>query len=108
MIRVHSVLCKTSQGWLTSNNDKAYWPVLLTKIKLYILRSLLMVDMEFVIPFKAPSIPISICLGRRLMLGQKGGGRGASLWSLGVLCYVDFFFMSLFSNDALQFSVDLF
>jgi len=60
-MRVRPVLVKTSQAWFTSNTE-AYWPVLLTSIKPYILRSSLMVDMEFVIPFTAPPIPISICL----------------------------------------------
>ena len=56
-------------------STKAYWPVLLTSIKpSYILRSSLMVDMEFVIPFTAPPIPISICL-RRLDAGSEREGR---------------------------------
>ena len=81
MIRVHSVLCKTLQGWFTSNT-KAYWPVLLTNIKQYILRSSMMVDMEFVMPFKAPSIPISMPWYRADVGPERGGeeGRPFGLW----------------------------
>ena len=100
-MQVQSVLVKALQGWFTSNTE-AYWPVLLTSIKLYILRSSLMVDLEFVIPFTAPPIPISIRL-RSLDVGQKvGGGGGASLWSVDVSCYVEVF-MSLSSNVVLVF-----
>ena len=81
-MRVQSVLVKTSQAWSTSNTE-AYWHVLLTSIKLYILTPSLMVDMEYVIPFTAPPIPISICLLRLGVIGQKGrgeGGRPFGLW----------------------------
>ena len=75
-MRVQSILDKSSQAWFTSNTE-AFWPVLLTSMKPYILRSSLMVDMEFVIPFTAPPIPISICLGRRVDVEperKEGGG----------------------------------
>ena len=76
-MRVQSILIKTSQGLFTSNTE-AYWPVLLTSIKPYILRSSLMVGMEFVIPFTAPPIPISICL-RTLDVGPEREEREGSI-----------------------------
>ena len=96
-MRVQSILEKSSQAWFTSNTE-AFWPVLLTSKKPYILRSSLMVDMEFEIPFTAPLIPISIHLLRLDVRseGRRGGGR-VSLWSVDVSCYVEVF-MFLFSN----------
>ena len=96
-MRVQSILDKSLLAWFTSNTE-AFWPVLLTIMKPYILRSSLMVDMEFEIPFTAPLIPISIHLLRLDVRseGGRGGGR-ASLWSVDVSCYVEVF-MFLFSN----------
>ena len=48
-------------GWFTSNTE-AYWLVLFVNDKPHILRLSLLVNMEFVIPFTAPPIPISIRL----------------------------------------------
>ena len=96
-MRVQSILGKSSQAWFTSNTE-AFWPVLLTSMKPYILRSSLMVDMEFEIPFTAPPIPISIHLLRLDVRSEGGRGRGrAPLWSVDVSSYVEVF-MFLFSN----------
>ena len=47
--------------------------------------------MEFAIAFTAPSLPISICSGMGDVWSQRGGGGGASVWSLCVLYYVEVF-----------------
>jgi len=49
-----------------------------------ILRLSLLVNMEFVIPFTAPPIPISICLGWAFDIGLEEEGEEASLCSLDV------------------------
>ena len=70
-------------GWFTSNTE-AYWLVLFINDKPHnILRlSLLVINMEFVIPFTAPPIPISIWpwLGFWYW-GGGGGGGGFPLFS---------------------------
>ena len=59
--------------WFTSNT-KAYWLVLFMNDKPHILRLSLLVNMEFVIPFTAPPIPIFIHLSSAWY--WEGGGRG--------------------------------
>ncbi len=92
--------------WFTSNT-KAFWLVLFMNDKPYILRLSLLVNMEFVLPFKAPPIPIFIRLGLAFdIVLEGGGGRGFPLfcgclvlwWGLHVLAsgsrliYLKFYF----------------
>ena len=64
-----------SFAWWFTSNTKAYWLVLFMSDKPHILRLSLLVKMEFVIPFTAPPIPISICLGWIwYWAGRRGGG----------------------------------
>ena len=57
-------------------NTKAYWIVLSSNIKPYILRSSLMVNLEFWIPLAAPPFPISILHLLSLIVGWQGGQGG--------------------------------
>ena len=72
---------RTFAGWFTSNT-KAYWLVLFMNNKPHMLRLSLLVNLEFVIPFTAPPIPISIHLSSA-SYWEGGGGRGGGpffLW----------------------------
>ena len=77
-------------------NTKAYWIVLSSNIKPYILRSSLMVNLEFWIPLAAPPFPFSFCICWVYcwLVGGGGGGgvgsfRGYLLlwWGLHVLTH---------------------
>ena len=63
-------------------NTKAYWIVLSSNIKPYILRSSLMVNLEFWIPLAAPPFPFSFCICWVWLLAGRGGrgGRWFVLW----------------------------
>ena len=75
-------------------------------IKPYVIQLLWWVNMKFVIAFTAPSIPISICLGRG-DVGLERGGEGGRLFSLCVFSTMLRSFSS-YSIKLFCFTVDLY
>jgi len=76
-------------------STKAYWPVLLTSIKPYTLRSSLMVNFEFWIPFAAPPFPISKWPSWLWYWAWMGGGGGALVRSADIYYYDEVFMFLL-------------
>jgi len=72
-----------SFAWWFTSNTKAYWLVLFMNDKPHMLRLSFLVNMEFVIPFTAPPIPISNRLSWAWYWAGRvggGGGRPFVLW----------------------------
>ena len=76
-------------------NTKAYWIVFSSNIKPYILRSSLMVNLEFWIPLAAPPFPISILHLLSLIVGWEGGAGGALVRSVDIYYYDEVFMFLL-------------